>query len=67
MAWRYAQSFPITTTLPDIPVIIVSGDDKPDVVRKARAAGCHFYVRKPYDPNALLTLSRTAIAESRDW
>ena len=49
----------------DIPVIIVSGADKPDVVRESRAAGCHFFVRKPYDPNALLTLSQTAIAESR--
>lgn len=51
----------------DIPVIIVSGMDQPDVVRRARAAGCRYYVRKPYDPNALLVLSRNAIAESRDW
>jgi CheY-like chemotaxis protein len=50
-----------------IPVIIVSGVDNPDVVRRARAAGCHYYVRKPYDPNALLVLSINAIAESRDW
>lgn len=51
----------------DIPVIIVSGTEKPDVVRKARAAGCHYYVRKPYDPNALLILAQNAIRESRDW
>lgn len=51
----------------DIPVIIVSGTEKPDVVRKARAAGCHYYVRKPYDPNALLVLAQNAIRESRDW
>lgn len=51
----------------DIPVIIVSGTEKPDVVRKARAAGCHYYVRKPYDPNALLILAQNAIRESREW
>jgi two-component system OmpR family response regulator len=45
----------------EIPVIIVSGNDSPDVVRRARAAGCHFYVRKPFDPNALLALIRQAI------
>ena len=51
----------------DIPVIIVSGMEQPDVIRRARAAGCHYYVRKPYDPNALLVLSQNAIAESRTW
>lgn len=51
----------------DIPVIIVSGTEKMDVVRKARAAGCHYYVRKPYDPNALLILAQNAISESREW
>ena len=49
----------------EIPVIIVSGLERPDVIRRARAAGCHFYVRKPYDPNALLALIRQAIEESQ--
>jgi len=49
----------------EIPVIIVSGLERPDVIRRSRAAGCHFYVRKPYDPNALLTLIRQAIEESQ--
>jgi CheY-like chemotaxis protein len=40
----------------DIPIIIVSGSDQADVVRSSRAAGCKFFVRKPYDPNVLLTL-----------
>lgn len=40
----------------DIPIIIVSGSDQEDVVRCSRAAGCRFYVGKPYDPNVLLTL-----------
>ena len=49
----------------EIPVIVVSGMERPDIIRRSRAAGCHFYVRKPYDPNALLTLIRRAIDESR--
>jgi len=48
-----------------IPVIVVSGLEQPDTLRRARAAGCHYYVRKPYDPNALLTLIQQAIDESR--
>lgn len=51
----------------DIPVIIVSGTDKPDIVRQARSSGCHYFVRKPYDPNALLILVQNAIEESREW
>jgi CheY-like chemotaxis protein len=49
----------------DIPVIIVSGLERPDIIRRSRAAGCHYYVRKPYDPNALLTLIHQAIDEAR--
>ncbi len=51
----------------EIPVIIVSGVDRPDVLRQARAAGCHYYLRKPYDPNALLILLRQALQEMNDW
>lgn len=50
----------------EIPVIIVSGNDSPDIVRRARAAGCHFFVRKPFDPNALLALIRQAIDSGLD-
>jgi DNA-binding response OmpR family regulator len=49
----------------DVPIIIVSGSDRPDVVRRCRAAGCQYFIRKPYDPNALLILLRHAINESR--
>ena len=51
----------------DIPIIIVSGSDRPDVVRSSRAAGCEFFVRKPYDPNVLLTLIEHALKRSFDW
>ncbi len=40
----------------DIPVILVSGVDRPDMIRTARAAGCQYFLRKPFDPNALLAL-----------
>jgi CheY-like chemotaxis protein len=49
----------------DIPVIIVSGLERPDIIRRSRAAGCHYYVRKPYDPNALLILIQQAIDEAQ--
>jgi CheY-like chemotaxis protein len=48
----------------DIPVIVLSGLDRPDILRRCRAAGCHYFVRKPYDPNALLVLIRQAITDS---
>ncbi len=47
-----------------IPVIILSGMERPDVVRRCRAVGGQFYVRKPYDPNALLVLIEQAIREA---
>ncbi len=47
----------------DIPVIVVTGRDEPDIVRRCRAAGCRFFVHKPYDPNALLILIRQALDE----
>ena len=40
----------------DIPVIMVTGVTDNDIVRRARTAGCYYFVHKPYDPNALLTL-----------
>jgi CheY-like chemotaxis protein len=50
-----------------IPVIILSGMERPDIVRRSRAAGCSFFVRKPYDPNALLVLIRQALDERKTW
>lgn len=46
-----------------IPVIILSGMERPDIIRRARSAGCHYFVRKPYDPNALLCLVEQALTE----
>ena len=49
---------PITCS---IPVIIVSGSDRHNIVKQARAAGCDFYLRKPYDPNVVLMLVERAL------
>ncbi|MBN1912069.1 MAG: response regulator [Pirellulales bacterium] len=51
----------------NIPVIILSGMERPDIIRRSRSAGCCYFVRKPYDPNALLVLIRQAIRESTEW
>ncbi|MGW8256242.1 MAG: response regulator [Thermoguttaceae bacterium] len=49
-----------------IPVIILTGMERPDILRRCRAAGCHYFLRKPYDPNALLVLIRQAIKDTSD-
>ena len=49
------------------PIIVLSGRDQPGLVRRCRAAGCHYFLRKPYDPSALLVLIRQAIADASDW
>jgi DNA-binding response OmpR family regulator len=46
----------------DTPVIIVSGQDHADHVRQSRAAGGRFFVKKPYDPNVLLTLAEAILS-----
>ncbi len=51
----------------EIPVIIVSGMERPDIVRRARSVGGQYYVRKPYDPNVLLVLIQNAVQEATDW
>ena len=51
----------------EIPVIILSGMEQPNILRRCRAVGCHYFLRKPYDPNALLILIRQAIQEAGGW
>ena len=50
-----------------IPIIIVSGIDNADVVKRSRAAGCKFYLKKPYDPNSLLVLVEQAVNDAESW
>jgi DNA-binding response OmpR family regulator len=49
------------------PVLILSGKEEPGLVRRCRTAGCHYFLRKPYDPNALLVLIRQAIRDAGGW
>lgn len=49
-----------------IPVIIVSGSDQQDIVKRARAAGSEYFLRKPYDPNVVLMLVERAIERLRN-
>ncbi len=45
------------------PVIVLSSDDGPDIVRRTRAAGGKFFLSKPYDPAVLLTLVEAILEE----
>lgn len=47
-------------------IIMLSGMDGPDIVRRSRAAGCQYFVRKPYDPNALLILIEHSLANEQE-
>ncbi|MCA9216753.1 MAG: response regulator [Planctomycetales bacterium] len=51
----------------DIPVIVLSGNGEADIVRRARHAGCDFYIHKPHDPKALLTLVNDSIQRNSVW
>jgi DNA-binding response OmpR family regulator len=44
-----------------MPIILLSGLDGPDIVRRSRAVGGSYFVRKPYDPNVLLALIHEAL------
>ena len=46
------------------PVIILSGMEQSDIVRRARTAGCRYFLRKPYDPNSLLLLVEDTLTDS---
>jgi DNA-binding response OmpR family regulator len=50
-----------------VPILILSGKEQPGLVRRCRTAGCHYFLRKPYDPNALLVLVREAIRDTGGW
>ena len=44
------------------PVIILSGMESSNIVRRARTAGCRYFLRKPYDPNSLLLMVEDTLA-----
>ena len=45
----------------NIPVVILSGSTDHAIVQQARAAGCRFFLSKPFDPNAILLVIRQAL------
>lgn len=61
------QELADSPTTCELPVIILSGMERSDIVRRARAAGCEFFLRKPYDPNALLLLAESALGDHGRW
>ena len=50
----------------DIPIIVVSGSDRNDIVWQSRSAGSQFFLKKPYDPNTLLLLINKSLEEIID-
>ncbi|MEZ6094514.1 MAG: response regulator [Pirellulaceae bacterium] len=48
----------------EIPVIILSGTSRKDIVREARAVGSRFFVHKPYDPNTLKLIVESVAKDS---
>jgi DNA-binding NtrC family response regulator len=54
-----------TSAARHIPVIVLNGMERPDIIRRVRAGTCQYFVRKPYDPQALVLLIRQALSESR--
>jgi len=49
----------------DIPIIVLSGSDREDIVFLSRTSGSQYFLKKPFDPNTLLILINQAIEESR--
>ena len=50
-----------------VPVIVLTEDTHPNIVRQCRAAGCHFFLRTPYDPSVLLVLICEALQHRNAW
>jgi len=46
-----------------IPVILISGRGDQGIIRDARQAGGYLFLRKPFDPSALLVLINQAIED----
>ena len=40
----------------EVPILILSGAEIPNVIQRIRAAGASYYLRKPFDPEVLLEL-----------
>jgi CheY-like chemotaxis protein len=56
-----AQELRYGEVVNDVPVIFLSGAQIPDVVRRSRAAGGVYFLRKPFDPEVLVELVDKAL------
>lgn len=45
----------------DVPVMFVSAQQLPDIVRRSHEAGAAYYLRKPFDPEVLIELVSKAL------
>lgn len=44
--------------------IVLSNMERPDIIRRSRVAGCQYFVRKPFDLQALFFLIQHALEET---
>ncbi|MBI1248921.1 response regulator [bacterium] len=51
----------------EIPIIILSANGNDATIRQIRRSGASFYVRKPYDPNTVITILEQAIRNTDEW
>jgi CheY-like chemotaxis protein len=51
--------------LADIPVIMQTAASTPDQVREGLEAGAYYYLTKPYEPDALVSIVRAALEDRR--
>lgn len=65
--WDLCRRLVDDHTINEIPVIALSGSDQERALHQSRASGCRYFVRKPYDPNALLVLIETALRDDVMW
>jgi DNA-binding response OmpR family regulator len=50
-----------TANCPDIPLMFVSAQQLPDIIRRVHDAGGSYYLRKPFDPYVLIELVEKAL------
>jgi CheY-like chemotaxis protein len=53
------------TRFADIPVIMQTAASSPDQVREGLEAGAYYYLTKPYEPEALISIVRAALEDRR--
>lgn len=51
--------------LVDVPVVMLTAASSPDQVREGIEAGAHYYLTKPYEPEALISIVRVALEDRR--